>query len=104
IPVIDLRQKFGMERADNTDETCIIVVDLDGLLMGIVVDKVSEVLDIQEQDIEETPTFGVSVDTEFIMGIGKAKGKIVIVLDIRRVLTAEEIKIISKTEKETGTK
>ncbi|HOC93998.1 MAG TPA: chemotaxis protein CheW [bacterium] len=104
IPVIDLRQKFGMERADNTKETCIIVVDLDGLLMGIVVDKVSEVLDIQEQDIEETPTFGVSVDTEFIMGIGKAKGKIVIVLDIRRVLTAEEIKIISKTEKETGTK
>ena len=88
IPVIDLRQKFGMERADNTKETCIIVVDLDGLLMGIVVDKVSEVLDIQEQDIEETPTFGVSVDTEFIMGIGKAKGKIVIVLDIRRVLTA----------------
>ncbi len=104
IPVIDLRQKFGMERADNTKETCIIVVDLDGLLMGIVVDKVSEVLDIQEQDIEETPTFGVSVDTEFIMGIGKAKGKIVIVLDIRRVLTAEEIKIISKTEKETGPK
>lgn len=104
IPVIDLRQKFGMERADNTKETCIIVVDLDGLLMGIVVDKVSEVMDIQEQDIEETPTFGVSVDTEFIMGIGKAKGKIVIVLDIRRVLTAEEIKIISKTEKETGPK
>ncbi len=104
IPVIDLRQKFGMERADDTKETCIIVVDLDGLLMGIVVDKVSEVLDIQEQDIEETPTFGVSVDTEFIMGIGKAKGKIVIVLDIRRVLTAEEIKIISKTEKETGMK
>jgi len=86
IPVIDLRLKFGMEMTEDTQETCIIVVDLDDVLMGVVVDKVSEVLDIAESDIEPPPSFGVDLDTKFILGIGKVKGKVVILLDIGRVL------------------
>ena len=74
IPVVDLRTKFGMDSVEWTDETCIIVMQIDETLMGIVVDKVSEVLDIASGDIEDTPSFGTDVNTEYIMGIGKAEG------------------------------
>jgi len=96
IPVVDLRLKFGMEKLEDTVETCIIVVDLVDMIMGVAVDKVSEVLDINANDIEETPSFGVEINTEFIMGIGKAKGKVIILLDIQKVLTAAEISAISE--------
>ena len=75
IPVVDLRAKFGMPVAEKTEETCIIVVDVAGVEMGIMVDKVSEVLNIAEKDIEDAPSFGVNVDTDFILGMGKAAGK-----------------------------
>ena len=96
IPVIDLRQKFSMDRAEDTKETCIIVVDLDDILMGIVVDRVSEVLDINEEDIDEAPEFGVSVSTEFIQGMGKARDKVIILLDICKVLDRDEISLLAK--------
>lgn len=95
IPVIDLRQKFGMEQVDDTEHTCIIVVDLVDMLMGVVVDRVSEVLPIDRADIDDTPAFGVSVDTEFILGMGKTKGKVVIILDIKKVLTAGEMSVLA---------
>ena len=87
IPVIDLRAKFTMAAVEQTEETCIIVVDVNSVEMGIVVDKVSEVQTIAEADISDSPSFGVSVDTDFILGIGKQKGKVTVLLDIGRVLT-----------------
>lgn len=96
IPVIDLRLKFELESIEDSKETCIIVVDLVDTLMGIVVDKVSEVLDIGRSEIEETPSFGVSVDTRFILGMGKAKGRVVILLDIQKVLTSEDIEALAR--------
>lgn len=95
IPVMDLRLKFDMERAEDTKETCIIVVDLDDLFMGIVVDRVSEVLDIFDSEIDETPAFGVQVDTDFILGMGKTKGKVIILLDIKKVLGTGELSSIA---------
>ena len=86
IPVVDLRLKFGLTEAQHTDETCIIVVDVASVEMGIVVDKVSEVLNIQGQDIEDAPSFGTEVNTDFILGMGKANGKVTILLDIAKVL------------------
>lgn len=97
IPVVDLRLKFGMNSIENTEETCIIVVDLDEMLMGILVDKVSEVLDIDKGEIDETPDFGISVNTEFILGMGKAKDKVIMLLDIQKVLTSSEIIKIAET-------
>lgn len=91
IPVVDLRLKFGMDEQEDTKETCIIVVDLEKLLIGVVVDKVSEVLDILEDRIEETPDFGISVDTEFILGVGKCDDDVVMILDIAKVLTTDDI-------------
>jgi purine-binding chemotaxis protein CheW len=99
IPVVDLRLKFGMDAAEDTKETCIIVVDLDDMLMGITVDCVSEVLDIHEQDIDEAPEFGVSVSTDFILGMGKARDKVIILLDISKVLTTGEIAMLAKQNK-----
>jgi purine-binding chemotaxis protein CheW len=95
IPVVDLRLKFGMPGTDATEETCIIVVDVGTVEMGIVVDKVSEVMNIQADQIQDTPSFGVSVDTNFILGIGNAGGKVTILLDISRVLTGSDLATLS---------
>lgn len=90
IPVIDLRLKFGLPSAEHTEETCTIVVHAHGIDMGIVVDKVSEVLDIAAGDIEDAPSFGTEVRTEFILGIGKAQGRVRILLDINKVLARQD--------------
>lgn len=98
IPVIDLRLKFGMEFKEYGDRTSIIVMEINindrKALIGTVVDTVSEVLQINEDDIEETPTFGVEVNTAFVLGMAKVKGKVKILLDIDKVLTTEEISVL----------
>lgn len=90
IPVIDLRSKFGLQRAEYNEQTCIIVVDV-GMLMGLIVDTVQEVHDIPSEQIEPPPRLGASVDTSFILGMGKVKSDVKILLDIDRVLTSEEL-------------
>ncbi len=95
IPVIDLRAKFGMEPADVTEETCIIVVETSQgerkFSTGIVVDRVQEVLDIAGEDIEEAPKFGSRVDTDFILGMGKIDETVKLLLDIDRVLGGDDL-------------
>lgn len=100
IPVIDLRLKFAMGSKSYTDRTCIIVVEIDSksetVLIGIVVDAVSEVLNIREDEIEETPTFGSKLDTDYILGMAKMEGGVKILLNIDRVLSSEEISDLEK--------
>jgi len=100
IPVVDLRIKFGMDPIEYNERTCIIVVEISGegrtVHMGIVVDSVSEVLNIKAADIEETPNFGTQLNTEYILGMAKSAGGIKILLDIDRVLSAEEIAGMAK--------
>jgi len=95
IPVIDLRAKFEMETAQVTEETCIIVVEIrqDGrkFSTGIVVDHVQEVLDIEGENIEEAPQFGSSVNTDFILGMGKVGESVKILLDIDKVLVGADL-------------
>lgn len=86
IPVVDLRLKFDMPETDHTPETCIIVVSVNDVEMGLIVDRVSEVLNIVENDIDDAPAFGATVDTDFILGMGKAGGNVTILLDIAAVL------------------
>jgi purine-binding chemotaxis protein CheW len=101
IPVIDLRLRFGLESVEHTDRTCIIVVEIQGkagkLTIGIVVDSVSEVLNIKGPDIKDTPAFGATLDTEYILGMAKMEGGVKILLDIDRVLGAGEIARIENT-------
>lgn len=99
IPVVDLRLKFGLDTQEDTERTCIIVVQIDSgeheVTMGIIVDEVSEVLDVGEDQIEESPSFGASVDTEFILAMGKVGEKVVMFLDIDKVLSADEMKTVA---------
>ena len=100
IPVIDLRLRFGMESMDYTERTCIIVVEIDGtsgtVQIGIVVDSVSEVLNIKADEIEDTPTFGTKLKTDYILGMAKMEGGVKILLDINRVLKTEEAELLEQ--------
>jgi len=95
IPVIDLRLKFGLPQAEYDERTCIIVVEANqqgqAVLMGIVVDAVSEVQNVKAEDVEPTPSFGTELDTKYIKGLAKIDGRIKILLDIDRALSNEDI-------------
>jgi purine-binding chemotaxis protein CheW len=90
IPVVDLRLKFSFPEQAYTERTCIIVVEValaaSNIMMGIVVDAVSEVLNISSEEIEQTPEFGERVTTDYMRGVAKVKGKVKILLDLDRVL------------------
>ena len=99
IPVMELRSKFSMDAIDDTEKTCIIVVQVaqdDGTVtMGIIVDEVSEVLDIEGAQIEPAPEFGCGVNTDFILGMGKIGDKVVMLLDVDKVLSSNEIETLN---------
>jgi purine-binding chemotaxis protein CheW len=90
IPVMELRQVFGMQTIEESEDTRIVVVEISGLELGIVVDAVREVLDIHEDSIEDAPSFGMAVDTDFVLGIGKRDERVTILLDIDKVLTGDQ--------------
>ena len=100
IPVIDLRKKFEMETIEDTEHSCIIVVEVGSnrqpVIMGIVVDQVAEVLNVANDQVEPPPVFGTTVDTDFIQGMGKVHNKVIILLDIRRVLGGEELAMVNQ--------
>ena len=100
IPIVDLRARFGMDTIDYTERTCIIVVEIEGpagmMMIGIVVDAVSEVLNIKGEHIEDTPTFGTKLNTDYILGMAKMEGGVKILLDIDQVLSAEEVAVLDK--------
>ena len=95
IPVIDLRLKFGLEERPYNDRTCIIVVELEegDRTSGLIVDEVSEVLDIPEDGIEP-PIADAGASLEFLTGIGKAKDKVIMLLDPHRILSTNEIAML----------
>jgi purine-binding chemotaxis protein CheW len=103
IPVVDLKVKFGMDRTEDTRETCIIVVEVrhsqGQVQTGILVDRVREVLDIKSENIEDAPEMGEGIDTNFIKGIGKTGERVSILLDIDGVLTSGEIEQLRKAGK-----
>ncbi|MBN2397620.1 MAG: purine-binding chemotaxis protein CheW [Deltaproteobacteria bacterium] len=100
IPVVDLRLKFGMEESSYTERTCIIVVEVahnfGRVQIGIIVDAVSEVLNIRAGDIEETPSFGARFTSDFILGMAKLDGAVKILLDIDRVLCQDDTIVLEE--------
>ena len=95
IPVSDLRLRFEMQAAAYTDRTCIIVVEIQGeettIQVGIVVDAVSEVMNVKSEEVEEAPSFGTKVDIDYILGMANMEGRVKILLDIDRVLTTDSM-------------
>lgn len=98
IPVIDLRLKFGLPAVEYTQRTCIIVAQMESqgekLQIGLIVDCVSEVITLQDPDIEEPADLGSGVDTNYLLGIVKIKGKARLLLDIDKVLSAQEVQAV----------
>jgi len=100
VPVVDLRAKFGIESAEITRETAIIVVETTQnnhkFRTGIVVDHVQEVLDIPAENIEETPQFGPAVRTDFILGMAKVGESVKILLDIDKALAGTDLATVGE--------
>ncbi len=103
IPIVDMRLKFGMKQTEDTRETTIIVVEIpkdDSMEeIGVVVDAVSEVLDITEEEIDDAPSFGGSFEEDFILGMAKIKKSVISLLNVDKILsTSEIVELIKATE------
>jgi len=98
VPVVEMRKRFQMENRTYDMFAVIIIVEVRGILVGMLVDSVSDVVSIAEKNIQETPHFTAKIDSEFIAGIGQVNDKLVIILDIDKILTGEEIKTIEQEE------
>jgi purine-binding chemotaxis protein CheW len=100
VPVVDLRQKFGMSVTERTVNTCIVIAEVtiegERTLLGALADSVQEVIDLEPGQIEPPPRIGASVRTEFIRGMGKRDGGFVIILDVDRVFSAGELSLVQE--------
>ena len=98
VPVIDMRLKFGMNAAEQTRDSCIVVVEVDvdgeSVVVGALADSVREVIDLAPSQIEPPPRIGTRLKTEFIKGMGNLEDRFVIILDINRVFSAEELALV----------
>lgn len=101
MPVMDMRKAFGMEEVEASRNTCIIVLQVQrggaSVIMGVIVDKVSEVLEIGAEEIEPAPSFGNQVDTQFILGMAKTGDSVKILLDIDKAVSEEEVESLART-------
>lgn len=105
VPVVDLRRKFGLEEAEQTVDTSIVVMELDlgdeAVILGTVADSVQEVISIDDEQIEPSPQIGTKIETEFIKGIGKQEEQFVIILDMDRVFNEAELSNVSADQPES---
>ena len=91
IPIVDLRRRFGLAAIAHDKDTRIIVIELNSLVVGFIVDAVSEVLRIPADTVEPTPPVAAGVDSEYISGVGKLQDRLLILLDLDKLLTAEDL-------------
>jgi len=98
VPVVDMRLKFGMQEKEYDNNTVILIVELKDKLVGMIVDSVSEVIELPIKSIQETPQFSTSIETNYIEGIGKREEELIIILDVDRILSSEELDEISQKE------
>ncbi|MEJ2637209.1 MAG: chemotaxis protein CheW [Calditrichia bacterium] len=97
IPVIDVRLRFGKEERAYDERTCIVVVNISGMSVGLIVDSVREVLDIQEGMIDPPPSIRKGNESRYIQGLGKVNEEVKIVLDVNKLLFEDELDLISET-------
>jgi len=100
IPIIDLRTRFGMPRAEHTKNTRIVVTEIGTKRVGMVVDSVSEVLRLPSDQIEDAPEMISGVDTEYIRGVGKIEDRLIILLDLARIISGAEKRELEETDVE----
>ena len=99
IPVINLRQRFGLQDKENDEKSRIIIMDIQGITLGVVVDSVSEVLRIPSSTVEDTPHMASNISTEFIRGIAKLEDRLIILIDMDRLIEkAESTAVMNATK------
>ncbi len=96
IPIIDLRKRFNLEERKTTKETRIIVVDIDGKVIGLIVDSVSEVLRLPSDTIEPPPPIVAGIESEYIKGVGKLDDRLLILLDLNKIFSSKEKELLAK--------
>lgn len=100
VPVVDLSLRLGQQPAELTKRTCIVIIEVEHeeekMEVGVMVDAVNEVLDIEPTNIEETPNFGLNIRTDFISGMGKVAEKFVVLLNINKVLSVDELSLLDQ--------
>ncbi|MBF0621145.1 MAG: chemotaxis protein CheW [Magnetococcales bacterium] len=104
VPVVDMRIKFGMEQAERTVNTCIIIIEVkinedDSVLLGAMADSVNEVMELRKDAIEPAPKIGTGIDTDYILGMGKQGNNFVILLDTQKVFSMEEMGVLKSAER-----
>ncbi len=101
VPVIDMRTKFDMEKTDNTINTCIVVMEIEvnneKIILGALTDSVKEVIELDSNQIEAAPHIGSTLKTEFIKGIGKHEEEFVIILDIDKVFSVDDLEMVNQS-------
>ncbi len=100
VPVVDMRKKFRIEEREYDIFTVILIVEIKETLIGMIVDSVSDVIDIPVESIQDTPHFSANIDTDYIRNIGKAGENLVIILDVDKILTPEELNRMHADKKE----
>ncbi len=105
VPVVDLRLKFGMTKTEKTVNTCVIIIEttVDGetTVLGALADSVQEVIDLEPGFIEPAPQIGTRLRTEFIKGMGKQNDRFIIILDVDKVFSADELSLVRLSRPET---
>ena len=105
VPVINLSSKFGLKKINADKRTCIIIIEVEigesQVIMGVVVDKVLQVIAIPDNNIEPSPTLGANIETSFIKGMARTDDGFIVILDISRVLSAEEVAVVSDMHQDT---
>ncbi|SDB04862.1 purine-binding chemotaxis protein CheW [Desulfonatronum thiosulfatophilum] len=106
VPVVDMRLKFGLSKTTQTVNTCIIIVEVDvdgeSTILGALSDSVQEVIDLEPDQIEPAPRLGTRIKTEFIEGMGKSGDQFIIILNIDKIFSAEELSVVQDVGEEEG--
>jgi purine-binding chemotaxis protein CheW len=97
VPIIDLRIKFNLDRVEYDNQTVVIVVNVSGRVVGVVVDGVSDVLSLTPEQIKPAPEFGLSLSSDYLSGLASLEDRMLVLVDIDRMLTSEEMALVEKT-------
>ncbi|MNT83701.1 Chemotaxis protein CheW [compost metagenome] len=97
VPIVDLRIKFNLDRVEYDGQTVVIVVNVSGRVVGVVVDGVSDVLSLTPEQIKPAPEFGLSLSSDYLSGLASLEDRMLVLVDIDRMLTSEEMALVEKT-------
>lgn len=96
VPIVDMRIKFNLESVEYNHETVVVILNLESRVVGIVVDGVSDVLSLQQDQISAAPNFGTAFSTEYLTGIGTIDERMLILVDIEKLMTSEEMQLVEQ--------